>query len=133
MPILKQHISKRGFPIYLRIGNQMRVLLRYELIGLLGKGSFAQVFKAFDHKHSEYVAIKMVRNRAEFEKDAENEVKILRHLRSEDLDGTGNVVHMKATFVFRSHTCIVFEMMSTNLYELIKSNQFRRSYLLSDI
>ena len=71
------------------------------MIGLLGKGSFAQVFKAFDHKQSEYVAIKMVRKRAEFEKEAENEVKILRHLQSEDLDGTGNVVHMKATFVFR--------------------------------
>jgi serine/threonine protein kinase len=32
---------------------------------------------------------------------------------------------MKDTFLFRSHLCIIFEMLSVNLYELIKQNQFR--------
>ncbi|KAJ3026858.1 UNVERIFIED_CONTAM: dual specificity protein kinase yak1 [Siphonaria sp. JEL0065] len=32
---------------------------------------------------------------------------------------------MKDTFLFRNHLCIVFEMLSANLYELIKQNQFR--------
>ncbi|KAI8619529.1 kinase-like domain-containing protein [Chytriomyces sp. MP71] len=32
---------------------------------------------------------------------------------------------MKDTFVFRNHLCIVFEMLSVNLYELIKQNNFR--------
>lgn len=32
---------------------------------------------------------------------------------------------MKGTFLFRNHLCIVFEMLSVNLYELIKQNQFR--------
>ena len=32
---------------------------------------------------------------------------------------------MKDTFVFHNHLCIVFEMLSVNLYELIKQNQFR--------
>ena len=105
----------------------VHIAFRYEVLGLLGKGSFGQVLKAFDHKEQEYVAIKMVRNKAEYEKEAENEVKILRHLLTEDLGGNGNVVHMKASFVFRRHTCIVFEMMSTNLYELIKRKQFNRS------
>ena len=104
----------------------MNIAYRYEVLGLLGKGSFGQVLKAFDHKEQEYVAIKMVRNKAEYEKEAENEVKILRHLLMEDLAGNGNIVHMKASFVFRRHTCIVFEMMSTNLYELIKRKQFNR-------
>ena len=104
----------------------VQITFRYEVLGLLGKGSFGQVLKAFDHKEQEYVAIKMVRNDAEYEKEAENEVKILRHLLTEDLGGNGNVVHMKASFAFRSHTCIVFEMMSTNLYELIKRKQFNR-------
>jgi serine/threonine protein kinase len=29
------------------------------------------------------------------------------------------------TFVFRKHLCLVFEMLSVNLYELIKQNHFR--------
>ena len=93
----------------------------------MGKGSFGLVLKAFDHKEKENVAIKIVKNDAEYEKEAKNEVKILQHLLAEDLDGNGNVVHMKASFVFRNHTCIVFEMMATNLYELIKRKQFSRS------
>ena len=97
------------------------------MLGLLGKGSFGLVLKAFDHKEKENVAIKIVKNDAEYEKEAKNEVKILQHLLAEDLDGNGNVVHMKASFVFRNHTCIVFEMMATNLYELIKRKQFSRS------
>lgn len=32
---------------------------------------------------------------------------------------------MKDHFVFRNHLCIGFEMLSVNLYELIKQNQFR--------
>ena len=79
----------------------MKITFRYEVLGLLGKGSFGQVLKAFDHKEQEYVAIKMVRNDALYKKEAENEVKILRHLLKEDLGGNGNVVHMKASFVFR--------------------------------
>ena len=97
------------------------------MLGLLGKGTFGLVLKAFDHKEKENVAIKIVKNDAEYEKEAKNEVKILQHLLAEDLDGNGNVVHMKASFVFRNHTCIVFEMMATNLYELIKRKQFSRS------
>ena len=32
---------------------------------------------------------------------------------------------MKDTFIFHGHLCIIFEMLSVNLYELIKQNQFR--------
>lgn len=32
---------------------------------------------------------------------------------------------MKDSFVFRNHLCIAFEILSVNLYELIKQNQFR--------
>jgi serine/threonine protein kinase len=32
---------------------------------------------------------------------------------------------MKESFVFRNHLCIAFEMLSVNLYELIKQNNHR--------
>ena len=32
---------------------------------------------------------------------------------------------MKETLVFRNHLFIIFELLSVNLYELIKQNQFR--------
>lgn len=32
---------------------------------------------------------------------------------------------MKDTFIHRQHLCLAFELLSVNLYELIKQNQFR--------
>ena len=35
----------------------------FEIIDKLGKGSFGQVFKCFDHKKQEVVALKILRNK----------------------------------------------------------------------
>jgi len=39
------------------------------------------------------------------------EVRVLDALRKFDVDGRFNVVHMTDYFLFRSHLCIVFELM----------------------
>jgi dual specificity tyrosine-phosphorylation-regulated kinase 2/3/4 len=44
------------------------MLYRYEIVGKLGKGSFGQVVKAFDHKNKEFVALKVIRNKKRFHK-----------------------------------------------------------------
>lgn len=101
------------------------VAYRYEILKVIGKGSFGQVFKAYDHKTREHVALKMVRNQKRFYRQAREEVRILEHLRRKDKDNTMNVIHMLDSFTFRSHMCITFELLSINLYELIKKNKFQ--------
>lgn len=101
------------------------ICYRYELIVPLGRGSFGQVFKAFDHKHKEEIALKIIRNKSKFHRQAVFEVKILKHLREADSEDRYNVVHLRNYFVFRKHVCIAFELMSLNLYDFIKGNQFR--------
>lgn len=39
------------------------IAYRYEIVELLGKGSFGQVIRAYDHKTQQYVAIKIIRNK----------------------------------------------------------------------
>ncbi|CAI9614125.1 unnamed protein product [Staurois parvus] len=36
-----------------------------------------------------------------------------------------NVIHMLESFTFRNHICMTFELLSINLYELIKRNKFQ--------
>ena len=36
-----------------------------------------------------------------------------------------NIVHMLESFTFRNHICMTFELLSINLYELIKKNKFQ--------
>ncbi|KAI6175581.1 Dual-specificity kinase [Aphelenchoides bicaudatus] len=100
------------------------IAYRYEILKVIGKGSFGQVIKAYDHKYQQFVALKLVRNEKRFHRQAEEEIRILDHLRSQDAEGTHNVIHMLDHFNFRNHKCITFELMSINLYELIKKNKF---------
>ena len=78
----------------------------------------------YDHKSKQYAALKIVRNDKRFLQQAKREVKILEQLLREDQANTGNIVHIKNSFIFRGHACLVFELMSINLYELIKKNKF---------
>ncbi|CAD5226368.1 unnamed protein product [Bursaphelenchus xylophilus] len=100
------------------------IAYRYEILKIIGKGSFGQVIKAYDHKYQQFVALKLVRNEKRFHRQAEEEIRILDHLRQQDPDHVHNVIHMLDHFNFRNHKCITFELMSINLYELIKKNKF---------
>ncbi|KAK7896790.1 hypothetical protein WMY93_022115 [Mugilogobius chulae] len=102
-----------------------QVAYRYEVLKVIGKGSFGQVVKAFDHKTQTHVALKMVRNEKRFHRQAAEEIRILEHLRKQDKDSTMNVIHMLENFTFRNHICMTFELLSMNLYELIKKNKFQ--------
>lgn len=81
--------------------------------------------KAFDHKTQNHVALKMVRNEKRFHRQAAEEIRILEHLRKQDKDSSMNVIHMLENFTFRNHICMTFELLSMNLYELIKKNKFQ--------
>uniref|UniRef100_A0AC34FA27 Dual-specificity kinase n=1 Tax=Panagrolaimus sp. ES5 TaxID=591445 RepID=A0AC34FA27_9BILA len=97
---------------------------RYEILEPLGKGSFGQVIKAYDHKCGKKVALKIIRNSRHFFQQAQKEVTILDKLRRADSDGSGSVIHMLEHFTFRNHKCIVFELLAESLYELIKKQKF---------
>ncbi|XP_076676492.1 dual specificity tyrosine-phosphorylation-regulated kinase 2 isoform X2 [Andrena cerasifolii] len=101
------------------------VAYRYEVLKVIGRGSFGQVVKAYDHRMHEYVALKMVRNEKRFHRQAQEEIRILRKLREQDKNNTMNIIHMFDSFTFRYHMCITFELLSINLYELIKKNKFQ--------
>ena len=52
------------------------------------------------------------------------ELKILQYLKDNDCEDTMNIIHMKDYVIFRKHLCISFELMSINLYEFLKLNDF---------
>ncbi|KAG1696664.1 Dual specificity tyrosine-phosphorylation-regulated kinase 4 [Nymphon striatum] len=105
--------------------NHDHVRYRYEILDVIGKGSFGEVIKALDHKTKKHVAIKIIRNKQRFHHQALIEVKILEHLTKKDKDHQYNVIHMEDNFYFRNHLCIVFELMSMNLYQLITKNNYQ--------
>merc|ERR1719335_698769 len=101
------------------------ILYRFEVMNPLGKGSFGQVVRVYDFKNSGYAALKVIRNKKRFHHQALVEVKILEHLCEKDVEACSNVVHMLDYFYFRNHLGITFELLSINLYEFIKNNNFQ--------
>jgi dual specificity tyrosine-phosphorylation-regulated kinase 2/3/4 len=91
---------------------------------MLGQGSFGQVFKAYDHKKKEHVALKIIKNTPKFNAQAKVEIKILENTLMHDHKNKSNIVRMKHAFVFRGHACLTFELLHINLYEFLKITGF---------
>ncbi|KAI9802642.1 MAG: hypothetical protein M1825_002664 [Sarcosagium campestre] len=98
---------------------------RYEIIDVLGKGSFGQVVRCLDHKTGGLVAVKIIRNKKRFHQQALVEVNILQKLREWDPNNKHCMINFTQSFYFRGHLCISTELLGINLYEFIKSNNFQ--------
>lgn len=108
---------------YLLVKND-HIGFRYEILKLLGKGSFGQVCECYDHKKKSKVALKIIKNKSKFHQQAAVEVKILHLLRESDPNNSRNIIQMKNYFLFRNHICITFELISISLYDFLKLNSF---------
>lgn len=102
-----------------------KFLDRYEIDSLIGKGSFGQVVKAFDSEEQEYVAIKIIKNKRPFLQQAQIEVRLLELMNQHENELSAYIVKLKGHFMHRNHLCLVFELLSYNLYDLLRNTNFR--------
>ncbi|TGZ82707.1 kinase-like protein [Ascodesmis nigricans] len=99
---------------------------RYLILDVLGQGTFGQVVKCQNMKTGEVVAVKVIKNRTAYFNQSMMEVSVLDLLNTKlDKNDDHHILRLKDTFIHRQHLCLVFELLSVNLYELIKQNQFR--------
>lgn len=106
---------------------------RYEIVKSLGKGSFGQVVQCKDMKPqsknsdrtNNIVAVKIIRNKKRFHAQALMEIKILEKLMQLDPHNKHSIVRMYEHFYFRGHLCIVFECLSSNLFEVLQQNSYQ--------
>ncbi|EAW11642.1 putative protein kinase [Aspergillus clavatus NRRL 1] len=102
---------------------------RYEVVDVLGKGSFGQVVRCIDHKNGALVAVKIIRNKKRFHQQALIEVNLLQKLKEWDPHRQHSVVNFTQSFYFRGHLCISTELLGMNLYEFIKAHDFKGFHL----
>uniref|UniRef100_A0A1A9UPH9 dual-specificity kinase n=1 Tax=Glossina austeni TaxID=7395 RepID=A0A1A9UPH9_GLOAU len=97
---------------------------RYEIDSLIGKGSFGQIVKAYDHEEDSFVAIKIIKNNESFLRQAQIEVKLLEMMNRAEDENRYFIVQLKRYFMWRNHLCLVFELLSYNLYDLLRYRNF---------
>lgn len=106
----------------IRIGEMFNY--RYRIESSIGKGSFGQVAKAYDMVDEENVAIKIIKNKKAFYDQAQIEIRLLELMNNNNSEGQHYVVKLKNHFIWRKHLCLVFELLSYNLYDLLRNTNF---------
>uniref|UniRef100_A0A3Q0KKV7 Dual-specificity kinase n=1 Tax=Schistosoma mansoni TaxID=6183 RepID=A0A3Q0KKV7_SCHMA len=101
---------------------------RYKILALIGKGTFGQVVRAFDELTGEEVAIKVIKNKRSFVQQAEVEIKLLREMsifQANEQLATDVGANYIGHFSYHGHLCLVFELLSYNLYDLLGNTNYR--------
>ena len=96
------------------------IAYRFEICEVYGNGTFGVVVKALDVKQNKYVALKIIDKKSH----VGDEVEMLGFIKSRDETGLFGVVDFYGSFTFRSHTIIIFEVLSINLYDFLKDTHF---------
>lgn len=101
---------------------------RYEIMRVLGTGSFGNVVLCTDHKYDcsgngRKVAIKIIKNELDWSLQAVSEIKLLKKLNPE-ANTSQHIMEYYDHFHFRGHMCIVSEVLSLNLYTFLELTSF---------
>ena len=97
---------------------------RYEIIKILGKGTFGICCKCYDRTLNENVCVKIIKNSSKFNEQSKIEINILKELNTSFIKKLGIFVEIKNYFEHDGRTYIVLELLSINLYEEIQNSNY---------
>lgn len=98
----------------------------YTILDLLGTGTFGQVFRCQKNDTKEICAVKVIKNKTAYHTQGILEIKIAKLLNKDfDPNNEKHIVRLIEYFEFKGHICIVFELLSISLLDILTQNQFR--------
>ncbi|RYP21738.1 hypothetical protein DL767_009200 [Monosporascus sp. MG133] len=97
---------------------------QYQMIKLLGQGTFGKVVQAKDRKNRKLVAIKIIRAVQKYRDASRIELRVLQTLKANDEENRNRCIHLRDCFDFRGHICIVMDLLGSSVFDFLKSNNF---------
>jgi dual specificity tyrosine-phosphorylation-regulated kinase 2/3/4 len=101
------------------------IAYRYEIQGLLGRGSFGQVLRCVDHKTRTNVALKVMVNTEKMHRQGRTEVSLMQYLNDSVGFDRSHIVRALDSFIFRQHICVTFDVLGPDLFAFQESVRFR--------
>ena len=122
-PVVSQHLIAKTNEI---IGG------RFQIINLMGTGTFGKVYKCRDFKHNDLVALKCIRRIDKYIESAKVESKILNSIykKQRDMLQTGTLEREYCVKLYTHvnhgpYYCMAFEPLGPSLLDLLKHNCFQ--------
>lgn len=98
----------------------------FVILDLLGTGTFGQVFRCQCEETKEIFAVKVIKNKPAYHAQGLVEIKIAKLLNNTfDPDDQRHMVRLIDSFEHLGHICLVFELLSISLLDVLTQNQFR--------
>ncbi|KAK4169500.1 dual specificity protein kinase lkh1 [Cladorrhinum sp. PSN259] len=97
---------------------------RYQMIKLLGQGTFGKVVQAKDKRRNKLVAIKIIRSVQKYREASKIELRVLETLKMNDATNRNRCIHLRDCFDYRGHICIVMDLLGQSVFDFLKSNNF---------
>ncbi|KAL5038852.1 serine threonine protein kinase CMGC group [Batrachochytrium dendrobatidis] len=97
---------------------------RFQILKLLGQGTFGKVVEAFDKHQNKRVAIKIIKAIPKYREAAKIELNVLELIELHDPGNSKRCIHLRETFEFHNHICMVFDLLSQSLFDYFKANFF---------
>ncbi|KAJ5998106.1 hypothetical protein N7499_005515 [Penicillium canescens] len=97
---------------------------RYSVIRLLGQGTFGKVVEAYDKHRKSRCAVKIIRSIQKYRDASRIELRVLSTLSSNDKTNRNKCIHLRDTFDFRNHICIVTDLLGQSVFDFLKGNAF---------
>ncbi|KAH8673777.1 kinase-like domain-containing protein [Xylariales sp. PMI_506] len=97
---------------------------QYQMIKLLGQGTFGKVVQARDRKRNKLVAIKIIRSVQKYRDASRIELRVLQTLKANDGENRNRCIHLRDCFDYRGHICIVMDLLGSSVFDFLKSNNF---------
>ncbi|XP_063273647.1 homeodomain-interacting protein kinase 4 [Prinia subflava] len=95
----------------------------YDIMAMVGKGTFGQVIQGQCRSTGDMVAIKILKNRDHSGQIVKNELRLLQALREGNTKDS-HIVHFLESFSDTVWTYLVFELLQQNLFDFQKQNNF---------
>ncbi|KAI2626444.1 kinase-like protein [Hypoxylon sp. NC1633] len=97
---------------------------QYQIVKLLGQGTFGKVVQARDRKRNKLVAVKIIRAVPKYRDASRIELRVLQTLKANDEENRNRCIHLRDCFDFRGHICIVMDLLGSSVFDFLKSNNF---------
>ncbi|KAH6654277.1 kinase-like domain-containing protein [Truncatella angustata] len=97
---------------------------QYQMVKLLGQGTFGKVVQAKDRKRNKLVAIKIIRSVQKYRDASRIELRVLQTLQANDRENRNRCIHLRDCFDYRGHICIVMDLLGSSVFDFLKLNNF---------
>ena len=99
-------------------------LLADKVLRLLGQGTFGKVVEAIDNKKKTKCAVKIIRSVQKYRDASRIELRVLATLSMNDKNNRNKCIHLRDSFDFRNHICIVTDLLGQSVFDFLKGNGF---------